>query len=222
LEIDPQTGSLFVARPLAHERCSSYELTVAVRGQTNQPLKPTDSTVIRIEILDTNNNAPMLLKNPLILEVAENFRHLPIKIGQIESVDLDEGQNAKLSFSIIRGNVSFFGIDSSTGEIILNGVLDRESIDGYNLTVEVADSGKFLKFYGRVYIYIKLIFEFLGFPRLSTLCEVYIKVFDMNDNSPKFVQPYYRVEMEENAPIGTFLVQVLATDDDIGENAKLK
>lgn len=50
---------------------------------------------------------------------------------------------------------------------------------------------------------------------------VTIDVLDQNDNKPRFNQSLYTFFVNENAPIGTIIGQVSASDIDEGKNAKL-
>ncbi|CAF95368.1 unnamed protein product, partial [Tetraodon nigroviridis] len=48
---------------------------------------------------------------------------------------------------------------------------------------------------------------------------VVIEVKDENDNSPQFASPSYEASLDENAPVGSSVLQVSATDADGGKNA---
>ena len=58
-----------------------------------------------------------------------------------------------------------------------------------------------------------------GTPQLSTDTNVTIAVDDLNDNVPRFDQVSYSATTTENDPVGTGLLTVTVTDDDIGVNA---
>ena len=47
-------------------------------------------------------------------------------------------------------------------------------------------------------------------------------VLDHNDHAPRFLQGSYEGRVFETASIGTNVLQVVAVDEDIGENAKLE
>lgn len=59
-------------------------------------------------------------------------------------------------------------------------------------------------------------------PSLSGTGYVRVIVQDVNDHSPKFQQQNYMVYIDENSPIGYSVTQLIATDSDIGLNAKIK
>ena len=80
-------------------------------------------------------------------------------------------------------------------------MLDRETEASYKLTVSVADHGE---------------------PSNTATAVVYVKVNDLNDNPPIFSQSlqYHVSVMEEQNP-GDFVAQLIATDLDNGENARI-
>jgi protocadherin-16/23 len=48
-----------------------------------------------------------------------------------------------------------------------------------------------------------------------------VTVEDVNDNAPKFSQTVYTASIPEQAPAGSSVVTVTATDPDLGENARV-
>ena len=78
--------------------------------------------------------------------------------------------------------------------------LDRETLDNYQLTVKATNTeGSF-----------------------SKLQIINITVTDLNDNHPIFTQPTYNTSILEDASIGTTVIQISATDRDIGKNAEIQ
>lgn len=79
--------------------------------------------------------------------------------------------------------------------------LDRESRSKYELTAEVRDQGT---------------------PFRSDHAVVDIQVLDANDNPPVFVEPVESIiEVLEEQPLGTEVVQVVAEDADQKENGAI-
>lgn len=85
-------------------------------------------------------------------------------------------------------------------QLIVQKELDREEKDTYVMKVKVEDG---------------------GFPQRSSTAILQISVADTNDNHPVFMEDEIEVNMPENAPVGTSVAQLHATDADIGENAKI-
>ncbi|XP_030881994.1 protocadherin-11 X-linked [Leptonychotes weddellii] len=102
---------------------------------------------------------------------------------------------------------SIFGLDvietpegDKMPQLIVQKELDREEKDTYIMKVKVEDG---------------------GFPQRSSTAILQISVADTNDNSPVFKEDGIEVNIPENAPVGTSVTQLHATDADIGENAKI-
>lgn len=64
-----------------------------------------------------------------------------LQITQFTAVDADTGNNARITYRLVSSNRSngindyIFGIFPNSGWLYLNGTLDRESKDRYNLVV---------------------------------------------------------------------------------------
>nr|CAD7437986.1 unnamed protein product [Timema bartmani] len=99
------------------------------------------------------------------------------------------------------GNVgNRFSLDPHTGEL-KSRPLDRESLTRYWLLVMAQDRGS---------------------PApLRASCNISVLVEDQNDNDPVFAQPRYSASVAEDAPPGTAVLTVHATDADLGPNARL-
>ncbi|XP_019718083.1 protocadherin-7 [Hippocampus comes] len=86
-------------------------------------------------------------------------------------------------------------------QLIVKGTLDREQKDSYELILRVRDGGN---------------------PPRSSQALLRVSITDVNDNSPMFERPTYEAEMAENAPPGTPVLQVRASDRDIGVNGQVE
>lgn len=86
----------------------------------------------------------------------------------------------------------------SVGALSVVRALNREEVVQHNLTVVAADH---------------------GFPRRSATQLLSILVLDVNDEAPTFEKPEYEAHITENLPAGSPVLQVLATDRDLGEDA---
>ncbi|KAL4640550.1 protocadherin Fat 1 isoform X2 [Arapaima gigas] len=138
---------------------------------------------------------------PTVIEVKED---LPVgaRLVLMTATDADSGFNGKLVYVISGGNAeSRFIVDMETGWLQVYSPLDRETTDHYTLNVTVQD---------------------LGIPQKSSSRLLDINILDANDNSPVFLQDSYSVEISENTAIGTEIVQIEATDKDLGVNGKVR
>lgn len=58
--------------------------------------------------------------------------------------DLDEGENAKIYYFIIKGNEnSMFAVDRRDGSVFALGVLDRERNDSYEFYVKASNNANY-------------------------------------------------------------------------------
>ncbi|XP_021094922.1 cadherin-19 isoform X2 [Heterocephalus glaber] len=133
-------------------------------------------------------------------EEMNTTRHL---IGRLRS-DLDNGNNSFQYKLLGAGAGNIFDIDDNTGDIYANQKLDREEQSLYILRAQVIDTTT-----GRA---------------VEPESEFVIRVLDINDNEPKFLDEPYEAMVPEMSPEGTFVIQVTASDADdpaSGNNARL-
>ncbi|MFS0862184.1 cadherin domain-containing protein [Fredinandcohnia sp. 179-A 10B2 NHS] len=109
-------------------------------------------------------------------------------LGSIQGSDLD---GDALTYRIVSGNeTGVFDLDSETGVLKTSGLLDYESIDSYNLVIEVSD----------------------GVDRVTVNSTILIN--DVNDNLP--IPQGFSTVIDENLASGTSVGSVTATDNDAG------
>lgn len=138
---------------------------------------------------------------PREIEVKEN---LPVgtPITLLNATDLDSGFNGKLLYVISGGDTdSCFAVDMETGWLKVLAPLDRERSSHYTLNVTVYD---------------------LGIPQKSSWRILEVLVTDANDNHPEFLQDSYFIEISEDTPIKSEIIQIEATDKDSGVNGELR
>ncbi|XP_058232806.1 cadherin-7 isoform X2 [Hemibagrus wyckioides] len=127
----------------------------------------------------------------------------PKIIGQLKST-YDTGDFAIHYILSGEGAGEIFYIDEFTGEIHVHKSLDREKKAFYVLHAEAIDRRT-------------------GQP-VEPESEFIIKVQDVNDNAPHFINEPYTSSIPEMSPMGTTVLQVTAIDADdpmFGNNAKL-
>ncbi|XP_008278650.1 cadherin-8 [Stegastes partitus] len=127
----------------------------------------------------------------------------PILVGRLHT-DLDVG-NRNVKYVLAgEGAGTIFAINELTGDIHAMKRLDREEKAEYTLTAQVinADTDE----------------------PLEPPSEFIIKVQDINDNPPQFIEGPYRASVPEMSAVGTPVTRVTATDADdpvYGNSAKL-
>uniref|UniRef100_A0A8D0HJY6 FAT atypical cadherin 1 n=1 Tax=Sphenodon punctatus TaxID=8508 RepID=A0A8D0HJY6_SPHPU len=149
-----------------------------------------------------NLHAPQFKNNlPSSIEIREDLL-VDSNIIPMNATDLDTGFNGKLVYTISGGNNdSSFIIDMETGMLKILSSLDREVKDKYTLNITVYD---------------------LGIPQKSAWHLLEIAVLDANDNWPEFLKDSYFVEVSENKEPNSEIIQVEATDQDLGANGEVK
>ncbi|XP_057655100.1 cadherin-related tumor suppressor [Diorhabda carinulata] len=194
LKIDKNSGEIQITgQGLDYEVSSVYEVWIEAQDSDTPPLRSV--LQLTINVTDTNDNPPImstLLYNASVLE--EEIP--PLLVVKVSATDADSGENGKVKYKLLDDFEGAFEIDAETGEIYTNSLLDREDISNYELVVEAADQGS---------------------PQLSSTATVLVTVLDKNDNPPRFTR-LFSVNVTENAEIGSFVIRVTSSDQDIGEN----
>ncbi|XP_032407578.1 cadherin-7 [Xiphophorus hellerii] len=117
----------------------------------------------------------------------------PLYVGKLHS-DVDKG-DGKVKYVLSgEGATSIFTIDENTGDIHATKRLDREAQAYYTLQAQAID-------------------RITNLP-VEPRSEFVVKVQDINDNEPKFLDGPYLAGVPEMSPLGTMVVQVAATDAD--------
>ncbi|XDV14760.1 hypothetical protein PO909_014955 [Leuciscus waleckii] len=163
----------------------------------------------RIVVTDINDNTPSFPSPVLTLSVEEN-RPIGTLYLLPTATDRDFGRNGIDRYELIQDSSrsSVFELqvaDTPEGQkqpqLIVKGPLDREARDSYELVLRVRDGGN---------------------PSRSSQALLRVSITDVNDNSPRFERAVYEAEMAENAPPGTPVLQVRATDRDVGVNGQVE
>uniref|UniRef100_A0A3Q3LYX4 Cadherin domain-containing protein n=1 Tax=Labrus bergylta TaxID=56723 RepID=A0A3Q3LYX4_9LABR len=232
----PQVSEKFfnVTRPLDYETQRYYILTARAQDGGGQA-----STVrVYFNVLDVNDNAPegkLQTKKALDRET-QSFYNLVITVNdlapppmtrftstaQVSVILLDVNDcpptftSQKMTYiqentpvDTVIFNAKAADADSGPnsyhrtidGDVRLVGELDREELSNYTLTVVATDKGE---------------------PPLSSTMDVTMMVLDVNDNTPSFSQNIYDIEIEENTLTGTDIIQVYASDADVGTNGQIR
>lgn len=199
-KVDPTTGQITLAKKLDRESTAQYTLNVIARDLS--PTFPLSSTVIvRIQILDDNDNAPEFAQSEPFIGVSE-MTSVGKELMQFQATDPDVGLNAEVTLAITGGNKhDVFRIDPRTGSLFLNKKLDFEKQTNYILNITASDSGN---------------------PKLSSSLSFSVKVLDFNDNPPGFPSTAIFRQISEGIPINSSIVTISADDPDSGLNGKVK
>ena len=109
---------------------------------------------VELRLGDVNDNRPMWEQEGFLASLPEDAEVGSI-VTKVHAIDLDLGENRKISYSLLSSDTDHFTIDSRTGIVSLAAKLDREMRDVFNLSVRAMDSGR---------------------PRLSALTNLVVRV----------------------------------------------
>lgn len=156
--------------------------------------------------MDVDDNAPEFKHTPYRVSISENTAPGTLIFDAIEAVDLDGPLYNKFEFQLSErdSKLGYFGIEKtlfrSSGHYSTNVVLKKrlnyEQSKTHVITIQAVSKS--------------------GDLRAST--ELVVNVLDAPDRAPEFTQSPYYVKLEEELPIGKFVVQVQAKDGDSGIN----
>ncbi|XP_068601351.1 protocadherin Fat 3a [Brachionichthys hirsutus] len=188
--IDSSSGLILTARMLDHEVIQTYDFIVKATDNGFPPLSSEVS--VKVVVNDINDNPPIfnqLLYEAYVNELAPRDHFVTC----VQASDADSSDFDKLEYSILSGNEKkTFVMDKKTGIIVLSSHRKERMETSYSLNVSVSD-GVF-----------------------TSTAQVHIKVLAANLYSPVFGQSMYEAELKENSAVGTKVLQVKATDADLG------
>ncbi|XP_048837558.1 protocadherin Fat 4 isoform X6 [Brienomyrus brachyistius] len=185
-------GHMITTAALDREAVNSYRLTVV--GRDMHPTHPLNSSVtVSVKVSDVNDQWPRFLNGPYVANIPTTLDRGSI-VCAVSAKDEDTGVNAQLTFSLFGRHADWFSIDPFTGIVFTSDEVKVED------DITVGDGGWISK---------------TGELNVTVIVE------DMNDNPPVFSTTEYRVLVPENAPLGTTVTQVKASDRDSGANAEI-
>nr|XP_049605154.1 protocadherin gamma-A12-like [Syngnathus scovelli] len=191
--LSPKTGEVKVAGSIDYEKESSYEMQISAKDG----LGLASYATLIIEIIDINDNAPVIYLKSLSNPITENVSP-GTEVGIINVQDRDSEKNGLVHCSI-QQNVPFKLVPSIKNyySLVTTGLLDRERVSDYNITISATDEGS---------------------PPLSSSKSVHLSVGDINDNPPVFEEQSYSAYVSENNKAGSTLCSVNAHDPDWRQN----
>ncbi|XP_042680487.1 protocadherin Fat 4-like isoform X1 [Centrocercus urophasianus] len=159
------------------------------------------SSFFHITVLDVNDNNPEFQMQSYRFAVLEGDYRLgsPPVVGRVTATDLDEGENARISYRLSSEDGDNPYVIQQDGTILVNGYVDRETKEKYELLLVASDN---------------------GMPQRQNFTYISIQVLDVNDNVPLFTKMHYSASIRvATAKEGMFVLSVSATDLDIGNNS---
>ncbi|XP_032411730.1 protocadherin gamma-A11-like [Xiphophorus hellerii] len=196
-------GVLHISRKIDREEVCDQTASCIINIKTVLE-NPLEVHYVTIEVLDVNDHSPTFPENETHLEISESALS-GARFQLQDARDPDSGlfsvQQYKLSQNDhFRLEIKDRGQDGKIPVLFLHKSLDREVARSHRLLLTAVDGGK---------------------PPKSGTMGIVINVLDVNDNMPVFTRESYTVELNENSPVGTTVIQVNATDKDEGLNGEV-
>ncbi|XP_068868138.1 protocadherin Fat 4-like [Aphelocoma coerulescens] len=195
----PGTLSLRNDTELDRETTSGFTLQVWAVDNVINGLN--SSALFHITVLDVNDNNPEFQNQPYSFEALEGEYRLdnPTRVGRVTATDVDEGENARITYYLSAEDGDNPCSIQQDGTIVVTRSVDRESKDMYELLLVASDN---------------------GVPPRQNFTHVSIQVLDVNDNAPQFTRAQYSASVHvATAKEGEFVLSVSATDLDLGNNS---
>ncbi|XP_077103424.1 protocadherin gamma-A5-like isoform X38 [Siphateles boraxobius] len=200
IELNKERGVLLIKERIDREALCGQTTPCALHLQIILE-NPLEFYSITVEITDINDNAPVFKNNQIkfdINEIAKTGARFVLERAN----DLDVGRNNLQDYTLSTNDFFTLKLNNQPDggkavEMILQKPLDREKQDHITLLLTAKDGGD---------------------PHLTGTMQIKITVLDANDNEPVCSQAAYRASIAENAPTGTVLTTVSASDADLGSN----
>ncbi|XP_072832438.1 protocadherin-8 isoform X2 [Vicugna pacos] len=158
---------------------------------------------VEVEVRDINDHAPRFPRAQIPVEVSEGAAvgtRIPLEVPVDEDVGSNGLQSVRLAepHSPFRVELQTRADGAQCADLVLLQELDRESQAAYSLELVAQDGGR---------------------PPRSATAALSVRVLDANDHSPAFPQgAVAEVELAEDAPVGSLLLDLDAADPDEGPN----
>lgn len=196
LEIDADRGLISTAVVLDREGRDSYEFVAATLAG--------EMIRVRLEVDDVNDHSPVFPTEEVLLEMSE-LSPPGSRFQLVGAKDQDEGEFGTRGYRVTETQMAeLFQLDYHSGsedlDLILKSKVDRETQDFYLLTIVAFDG---------------------GVPARTGTLQVNVRILDENDNPPVFNQTEYHTSVGEDAPTGSVVCQVHASDPDLGDNGRI-
>ncbi|XP_046901944.1 protocadherin gamma-A11-like isoform X13 [Hypomesus transpacificus] len=161
VSINGDTGVIHAVRAFDYEQFRSFKVRIVARDNGSPPLS--SNVTVSVFVADQNDNSPQILYpapagNSLMTEMVPKAALAGSLVSKVIAVDADSGQNAWLSYQIVKStDPGLFTIGLHSGEI--RAQRDISDSDGMkqNLVISVKDNGQ---------------------PSMSTTCAVYLLISD--------------------------------------------
>uniref|UniRef100_A0A2C9K965 Cadherin domain-containing protein n=1 Tax=Biomphalaria glabrata TaxID=6526 RepID=A0A2C9K965_BIOGL len=197
--IDKSTGEITIIAPLQYDAGQTFETVVEARDKGDVP-RIAEARLI-LTVVNVGNNAPRLkvqLQKTVdsMVYISEGAKNNTF-IGKLEAKDNDPGDSGVVTCRSGNPNFRTDPLGGSDFAIIMNGSLDREQAEEFEVRLICNDAGS---------------------PPKTSSITFKVYVTDINDNPPMFSQSVYVVNVTEENIVGKPILKLTADDPDSGVN----
>uniref|UniRef100_A0A3B3YU15 Cadherin domain-containing protein n=1 Tax=Poecilia mexicana TaxID=48701 RepID=A0A3B3YU15_9TELE len=191
LSVSGDTGVIHAVRSFDYEQFGSFKVQVMARDNGSPPLS--SNVTVSVFISDLNDNSPQILYpapegSSFMTELVPKAAHGGSLVSKVIAVDADSGQNAWLSYHIVKAtDPGLFSIDLHSGEIRTQRDITESDSMKQNLIVAVKDNGQ---------------------PSLSATCSMYLLISDNLAEVPELKDISYD---EKNSKLTFYLIIALVS-----------
>ncbi|XP_067455366.1 protocadherin gamma-A12-like isoform X36 [Thunnus thynnus] len=191
VSVNGDTGVIHAVRSFDYEQFRSFKVHVMARDNGSPPLS--SNVTVSVFISDVNDNSPQILYpapegNSFMTELVPKAAHGGSLVSKVIAVDADSGQNAWLSYHIVKStDPGLFSIGLHSGEIRTQRDISESDSMKQNLIVAVKDNGQ---------------------PSLSATCSMYLLISDNLAEVPELKDISYD---EKNSKLTSYLIIALVS-----------
>nr|XP_040030885.1 protocadherin gamma-A4-like isoform X23 [Gasterosteus aculeatus aculeatus] len=191
LSVNGDTGVMHAVRSFDYEQFRSFKVLVMARDNGSPPLS--SNVTVSVFVSDVNDNSPQILYpnpegNSFMTELVPKAAHGGSLVSKVIAVDADSGQNAWLSYHIVKStDPGLFTIGLHSGEIRTQRDISESDTMKQNLIVSVKDNGQ---------------------PSLSATCSMYLLISDNLAEVPELKDISYD---EKNSKLTSYLIIALVS-----------
>ncbi|XP_032741600.1 protocadherin beta-15-like [Rattus rattus] len=146
ISINTDNGQLFALRAMDYEALQAFEFRVGATDRGSPALS--SQALVRVVVLDDNDNAPFVLyplQNASVpfTELLPRAAEPGYLITKVVAVDSDSGQNAWLSFQLLKATEpGLFSVWAHNGEVRTTRLLNERDVPKHKLLLMVKDNGE--------------------------------------------------------------------------------
>ncbi|XP_030251934.1 protocadherin gamma-A4-like isoform X24 [Sparus aurata] len=191
VSVNGDTGVIHAVRSFDYEQFRSFKVQVMARDNGSPPLS--SNVTVSVFVSDVNDNSPQILYpapegNSFMTELVPKAANGGSLVSKVIAVDADSGQNAWLSYEIVKStDPGLFTIGVHSGEIRTQRDISESDSMKQNLIVAVKDNGQ---------------------PSLSATCSMYLLISDNLAEVPELKDISYD---EKNSKLTSYLIIALVS-----------